>query len=159
MNQVSTTSSKLILSRKARIIVLLAAFLGLLFDGIELGLMPIASISVTRNLLGSRFTDVLAGDWFARFTASLMLGAAAGGIAFGALGDRIGRTRAMGMSILFYSLFSGAGLFVGSLEQMLVLRFQAVLQSVLQKGCPVGYRIKTIKIFSTANNKYFLRRF
>jgi MFS family permease len=123
MNQVSTTSSKLILSRKARIIVLLAAFLGLLFDGIELGLMPIASISVTRNLLGSRFTDVLAGDWFARFTASLMLGAAAGGIAFGALGDRIGRTRAMGMSILFYSLFSGAGLFVGSLEQMLVLRF------------------------------------
>jgi hypothetical protein len=39
------------------------------------------------------------------------------------------------------------------------LRFQAVLQSVLQKGCPVGYRIKTIKIFSTANNKYFLRRF
>jgi hypothetical protein len=41
----------------------------------------------------------------------------------------------------------------------LVLSIQAVLQSVLQKGCPVGYRIKTIKIFSTANNKYFLRRF
>jgi len=123
MNQVSTTSSKLILSRKARIIVLLAAFLGLLFDGIELGLMPIASISVTKSLLGSRFTDVLAGDWFARFTASLMLGAAAGGIAFGALGDRIGRTRAMGISVLFYSVFSGAGLLVGSLEQMLVLRF------------------------------------
>ena len=123
MNQVSTDSSQLTMSRKARLIVLLAAFLGLLFDGIELGLMPIASMSVTKSLLGARFTDALAGDWFALFTASLMLGAAVGGITFGALGDRIGRTRAMGMSILFYSVFSGTGLLVGSMEQMLVLRF------------------------------------
>ncbi len=123
MNQVSTDSSQLTMSQKARLIVLLAAFLGLLFDGIELGLMPIASMSVTKSLLGAGFTDALAGDWFALFTASLMLGAAVGGITFGALGDRIGRTRAMGMSILFYSVFSGAGLLVGSLEQMLVLRF------------------------------------
>jgi len=41
----------------------------------------------------------------------------------GALGDRIGRTRAMGVSILFYSIFSGMGWLVGSLEQMLLLRF------------------------------------
>jgi len=44
-------------------------------------------------------------------------------------------------------------------REKLLPSFQAVLQSVLQKGCPVGYRIKTIKFFSTANNKYFLRRF
>ena len=111
------------LSHKGRLIVLFAAFSGLLFDGIELGLMPVASISVTRSLLGPGFTDALAADWFARFTAALMLGAAAGGIVFGALGDRIGRTRAMGVSILFYSIFSGFGLLVGSLEQMFVLRF------------------------------------
>ena len=123
MDQVSAIASQLTLSRKARLIVLLAAFSGLLFDGIELGLMPIASISVTKSLLGDGFTDALAGDWFARFTASLMLGAAVGGIVFGALGDRIGRTRAMGVSILFYSVFSGAGWLVGSLEQMLILRF------------------------------------
>jgi MFS family permease len=85
--------------------------------------MPIVSLSVTRDLLGGAYTDALAGDWFARFTASLMLGAAIGGIAFGALGDRIGRTRAMAVSILLYSVFAGAGLFVKSLEQMLVLRF------------------------------------
>jgi len=111
------------LSRKARLVVLLAAFAGLLFDGWELGLMPVASLSVTHSLLGEAYTDALAGDWFARFTASLMLGAAVGGIVFGALGDRIGRTRAMGVSILFYSVFAGAGLFVQSLEQMLALRF------------------------------------
>jgi MFS transporter, SHS family, sialic acid transporter len=39
------------------------------------------------------------------------------------LGDRIGRARAMGVSILFYSLFAGGGAFVTSPEQMLVLRF------------------------------------
>ena len=123
MTQIPTGSSAPTLSRKARLVVLFAAFGGLLFDGIELGLMPIASGSVTESLLGDRFTDALAGAWFARFTASLMLGAAVGGIVFGTLGDRIGRTRAMGVSILFYSLFSGMGLWVSSVEQMLVLRF------------------------------------
>lgn len=111
------------LSKPARLVVLFAAFAGLLFDGVELGLMPIASISVTRSLLGAGYTDALAGDWFARLTASLMLGAAIGGIFFGALGDRIGRTRAMGVSVLFYAIFAGAGMFVTNLEQMLVLRF------------------------------------
>ena len=123
MSEIAIDSSGLTLSRKGRLIVLFAAFSGLLFDGIELGLMPIASISVTRSLLGPGFTDALAGDWFARFTAALMLGAAVGGVLFGALGDRIGRTRAMGVSILFYSIFSGFGLLVGSLEQMLIFRF------------------------------------
>lgn len=111
------------LSQSARLIVLFTAFAGLLFDGVELGLMPIASMSVTKSLLGAGYTDALAGDWFARLTASLMLGAAFGGIFFGALGDRIGRTRALGVSVLFYSVFAGAGMFVTSLEQMLVLRF------------------------------------
>jgi MFS family permease len=115
------------LSRGGRLVVLAAAFAGLLFDGVELGLMPIASLSVTRDLLGDRFTPALAADWFARLTAGLMLGAAVGGICFGQLGDRLGRTRAMGVSVLFYSLFAGAGLFVTSLEQLLVLRFLAGL--------------------------------
>lgn len=111
------------LSRPARLAVLLAAFTGLVFDGIELGLMPVASLSVSRSLLGAEFTDTLAGDWFARFTASLMLGAAVGGIALGNLGDRIGRSRAMAVSVLFYSIFAGMGGLVRTQEEMLVLRF------------------------------------
>lgn len=111
------------LSTSSRTIVLMAAFGGLLFDGMELGMMPIASLSITRDLLGESFTDSIGGDWFARLTAALMLGAAVGGIWLGALGDRIGRTKALGISILFYSLFAGAGYFVTSLEQMLLLRF------------------------------------
>jgi predicted MFS family arabinose efflux permease len=90
---------------------------------VELGLMPVASLSVSQSLLGSAYTSTLGGEWFARFTAALMLGAAIGGIVLGQLGDRFGRTRAMGISVLFYSLFAGLGAFVRSQEQMLALRF------------------------------------
>ena len=111
------------LTRGARLAVLGAAFAGLVFDGVELGLMPVASLSVSQNLLGEGYTATLGGDWFARFTAALMLGAAVGGILLGSLGDRWGRTRALGVSILFYSVFAGMGAFVRTQEQMLVLRF------------------------------------
>jgi MFS family permease len=111
------------LSPRARYAVLFAAIGGLLFDGVELGLMPVASLSVSQSLLGDAYTPTLGGDWFARFTAALMLGAAVGGIFLGSLGDRIGRTRALGVSILFYSVFAGLGALVRTQEQMLALRF------------------------------------
>lgn len=111
------------LSRRARIAVLLAAFLGLVFDGFELGLMPVAAPSVSKSFYGEAFTNALDGKWFAQYTAALMLGAAIGGIVLGNLGDRIGRARSMGVSILFYSLFAGVGAFVSTPEQMLILRF------------------------------------
>lgn len=112
-----------VLSPRARLAVLFAAIGGLLFDGVELGLMPVASLSVSQSLLGAAYTPTLGGDWFARFTAALMLGAAVGGIVLGSLGDRIGRARALGVSVLFYSVFAGLGGFVRTQEQMLVLRF------------------------------------
>jgi MFS family permease len=115
------------LSKGSRYVVLFAAIGGLLFDGVELGLMPVASLSVSQSLLGDAFTPTLGGDWFARFTAALMLGAATGGILLGSLGDRIGRTRTLGVSILFYSVFAGLGAFVQTQEQMLVLRFMVGL--------------------------------
>ncbi|MCU0708961.1 MAG: MFS transporter [Pirellula sp.] len=111
------------LSARNQTLVLVVAFAALVFDGVELGLMPVASLSVSQSLLGDAYTPTLGGDWFARFTASLMLGAAIGGIALGSLGDRIGRTRAMGISILFYSVFAAMGAWAQTQEQMLVLRF------------------------------------
>jgi predicted MFS family arabinose efflux permease len=111
------------LSTGARRLVLTASVLGLVFDGVELGLMPVASLSVSKSLLGASYTATLGGDWFARFTAALMLGAAVGGVFLGDLGDRIGRTRALGVSILFYSVFAALGAWAQTQEQMLVLRF------------------------------------
>jgi predicted MFS family arabinose efflux permease len=111
------------LSPGGRAAVLAAAFLGLVFDGFELGLMPVASLSVTKSLMGESFTPAAGGDWFARYTAALMLGAAIGGIVLGRFGDRFGRSRGLGASILLYSLGASAGGFVTSQWQMLALRF------------------------------------
>ncbi|NBR06574.1 MAG: MFS transporter [Planctomycetes bacterium] len=106
-----------------KLMVLLAAFLAMLFDGFELGLMPVASLSVTQELLGDSYTASLGGEWFASYTAGLMLGAALGGIFLGQMGDSFGRSRALGIGILFYSLFAGLGAFATTPMQMLLLRF------------------------------------
>lgn len=111
------------LTPRARYAVLFVSFAALLFDGLELGLMPIAAGSVTKSFLGDAFTKELGGLWFAKLNASLLLGAAVGGIWMGSLGDKIGRTRALGIGVLFYSVFCGLGYFATSLNQMLVLRF------------------------------------
>jgi SHS family sialic acid transporter-like MFS transporter len=111
------------MSASQRYLVLITCFLALVFDGVELGLMPVASLSVSKSLLGTAFSPELGGEWFARFTAALMLGAAIGGIMLGSLGDRIGRTRAMGVCILFYSIFAALGAYAQTQEQMLALRF------------------------------------
>ena len=46
------------LSSRARVAVLIAAVGGLLFDGLELGLMPVASLSVSQSLLGAAYTPL-----------------------------------------------------------------------------------------------------
>ena len=109
--------------RAQRFLVLGAAFFGWLFAGVQLGLMPLASLSVSEDLMGAAFTHASAGDWFARYTASLMLGAAIGGILLGQFGDRFGRAKGLAWSVLCYSFFGGAAYFAGTQEQLLVLRF------------------------------------
>lgn len=111
------------LSPRGRWTVLVAVFAALLFDGMELGMMPVAARSVAVDLLGADFSEKANGQWFSWLMASMMLGAACGGIWLGALGDRIGRTRALAVSVLFYSVFAGLGALVTSLPQMLALRF------------------------------------
>ena len=86
------------------------AFLGWMCAGVQMGTLPIASLSISQDLMGEVFSPALAAKWFGYFTAALSLGAACGGIFLGWLGDRIGRARAMAVSILCYTSFAGAGL-------------------------------------------------
>jgi MFS family permease len=63
----------------------------------------------------------------ANVTACFLIGAAAGGMVFGWLGDRIGRVRAMTLSVLTYALFTGACGLAATPAQFGVLRFIAAL--------------------------------
>src|SRR5690349_24815683 len=82
---------------RAQWMVLMAALLGWLFDGFEIGLFPLIARPALQNILGATNSggDSLIGQWMGFITASFLVGAALGGVTFGWLGDRIGRVRAM----------------------------------------------------------------
>jgi MFS family permease len=106
--------------------VLLAAFLGWLFDGYEIGLFPVVARPALQDLLG-QLGDSHVGPWMGRITACFLVGAAGGGLVFGWLGDRIGRVKAMALSILTYSLVTGLGYFAQSPIHLGMVRFVSAL--------------------------------
>lgn len=108
-------------------LVLIAAFLGWMFDGLEMGIFPQIADSSLRSLLGAAATEDTRKFWHQIIDASFLFGAAGGGFAFGWLGDRIGRVKAMAYSILVYSGFTALLYFVTSPAQMAGLRFIAAI--------------------------------
>src|SRR5438034_898355 len=127
-------SSTPALSDRDRRVMLAAAFLGWLCAGVELGLSPLVSRPAARDLLYGASAEASQpqdeaeiGSWFAWYLAAFLLGGAVGGAAFGRLGDRAGRVRAMGWSVICFSIFTGAGWFVRTPEQFLLPRFLAGL--------------------------------
>ena len=100
-------------------------FVAWLFAGVQMAIMPVASRAASRELLSVKFSEHDAGYWFALYTVAFLLGGAAGGWLFGMAGDRFGRVRALGGSVICYSLFAGAGAFARSQEELLIMRFIA----------------------------------
>jgi SHS family sialic acid transporter-like MFS transporter len=112
--------------RRDHWLVLAAAVLGWLFDGYEIGLFPVVARPALTRLI-SHAGDAAIGQWMGIITACFLVGAAAGGAIFGWLGDRIGRVRAMGLSILVYSLVTGLGYFAAAPWELGVVRFVSAL--------------------------------
>src|SRR6266571_4112026 len=94
---------------RAQWLVLTAAFLGWMFDGLEMGIFPLVARPALQSMMLATDGggDQFVGTWMGRITALFLLGAAGGGLVFGWLGDRLGRVRAMTLSIVTYSVFSG----------------------------------------------------
>jgi MFS family permease len=110
----------------AAMLVLAAAFLGWMFDGLEMGIFPqIARPAMSQLLHGASDKDL---GWWNNFIAAMFLwGAAAGGLVFGWLGDKIGRVKAMSASILIYSAFTGLLYFANSVQYIAGMRFVAAV--------------------------------
>jgi SHS family sialic acid transporter-like MFS transporter len=105
---------------------LAAALLGWMFDGLEQGLFPLVARPALRELLHTT-EDSQVALWFSVATAGFLVGAATGGVLFGWLGDRIGRVRAMMLTVLTYAVFSGLCCLATAAWQIAVLRFCSAL--------------------------------
>ena len=108
---------------------LIAAFLGWMFDGFEMGMFPLGRAHALKELLAAEIAanPTAKDEWFGVIMAVFLVGAATGGVLFGWLGDRIGRVRAMSLSIFTYAIFTGLCGFAAQAWHIAVLRFIASL--------------------------------
>src|SRR5262245_61337934 len=108
---------------------LVAAFLGWMFDGFEMGMFPLVGPNALDELLAAELAVNPAAktEWFGVIMAVFLVGAATGGVLFGWLGDRIGRVRAMSLSIFTYAVFTGLCGLATEAWHIAVLRFIASL--------------------------------
>lgn len=113
-------------SERGKWMTLVAAFLGWMFDGFEMGLFPLVGRPALVDLLGSSDSKDI-DPWFGLMIAVFLIGAATGGVVFGWLGDRIGRVRAMALSVLTYALFMGLCGLAPTLSWMVAFRFVSSL--------------------------------
>ncbi len=86
--------------------VLIVAALGWLFDCLDQQLFNIARVPAMRQLLNTGDIGIIT-EYGGYATSVFLMGWATGGLAFGVLGDRIGRAKTMMITILLYSACTG----------------------------------------------------
>lgn len=106
----------------------IAAWLGWMFDGLELHLYTLVALPFVAHLLGNLpTTDPSVGQHAALIQGSFLLGWALGGAFFGRIGDRLGRARALSLTVLTYAVFTGLSFFATHWWHLMIFRFLAAL--------------------------------
>ncbi len=106
----------------------IAAWLGWLFDGLDMHLYVLVAAPFVAELVGVTSTRNEIVGWYSSWIqAAFLVGWALGGGFFGRIGDRIGRSRALCLTILTYALFTGLAFFAQTWWQLLIVRFLAAL--------------------------------
>jgi hypothetical protein len=106
----------------------IAAWLGWLFDGLELHLYTLVATPLVVQLLAvPSAADPAVKEKSAYIQAAFLVGWALGGAFFGRLGDLLGRSRALALTILTYALCTGLCAFAQNWWQLMLFRFVAAL--------------------------------
>jgi hypothetical protein len=116
---------------RAQWIVLLAAWLGWGFDCFDALLFNFVAPNCIPTLLGIPIGSKEAAEvvpyWNGVFSSLLLIGWATGGILFGKVADRLGRTRTLMLTMAMYSLGTAACAFAPNLAVLAVFRLIASL--------------------------------
>ena len=106
----------------------IAAWLGWLFDGLDMHLYVLVAAPFVAELIGVTDTRNEAVGWYSSWIqAAFLVGWALGGGFFGRVGDLIGRSRTLCLTILTYAAFTGLAFFAQTWWQLLIVRFIAAL--------------------------------
>lgn len=105
----------------------LAAWLGWLFDGLDMHLYTLVATPFVALLMGLPQTDPSVGQHGAIINAGFLVGWALGGAFFGRVGDLVGRSRTLVLTILTYAMFTGLSFFAQTWWHLLIFRFLAAL--------------------------------
>ena len=106
----------------------IAAWLGWCFDGLDMHLYTLVAAPFVAELLrASSTTNPAVGRHASIIQAGFLVGWALGGGFFGRVGDRLGRSRALSLTILTYALFTGLSFFAQSWWHLLIFRFLSAL--------------------------------
>ena len=98
-----------------------------MFDGLDMHLYTAVALPFVAELLHTDIHDPLVGYRSSLIQAAFLLGWAVGGGFFGRLGDRLGRARALMLTILTYALFTGLSSIAQTWWHLLIFRFLAAL--------------------------------
>src|ERR1700751_429395 len=82
----------------------LAAWLGWMFDGLDMHLYTLVALPFVAYLSGTTTKDPEAIARSSWIQAAFLVGWAVGGGVFGRIGDRLGRSRTLSLTILTYAL-------------------------------------------------------
>jgi MFS family permease len=114
------------------------------------------------QLLGNlRTTDPQVARYSSIIQAGFLLGWALGGGFFGQIGDRLGRAKTLGLTVLTYAVFTGMSFFAHAWWHLLIFRFLAALgvggewavgASLLAETWPRKWRVWLAAILQTGVN-------
>jgi MFS family permease len=106
----------------------IAAWLGWTFDGLDMHLYTLVYVQFVADLLHLQNTADPSVGWHASLIqGAFLLGWAVGGGFFGRIGDRLGRSRALCLTVLTYAAFTGLSVFAQTWWQLFIFRFLAAL--------------------------------
>src|SRR5437867_4310766 len=106
----------------------IAAWLGWTFDGLDMHLYTLVAAPFVAQLLGGlSTTDPRVRRYGSIIQGGFLLGWALGGGFFGRIGDRLGRARALSLTVLTYAAFTGLSFFAHAWWHLLIFRFLAAL--------------------------------
>lgn len=139
-----------------------AAWLGWMFDGLDMHLYTLVATPFVAELIRAQSpTDPAVGRHAAIIMAAFLVGWALGGAFFGRIGDVLGRSRALSLTILTYAAFTGLSVLATEWWHLMIFRFLAALgiggewavgASLLAETWPKSWRPWLAAILQTGVN-------